>query len=120
MSKTKYQPGPPKRVRGVQTLTIMCVVACTGGCASGDLDAVSPYAEPGKYDFLDCPSIAQGMRTASDREKQLTDLITRADQGVGGGIVSAIAYQDELNITRARLRSLRKAAESKQCPPSSG
>ena len=50
------------RTRGVQKLTIICVAAFTGGCASGDLDAVSPYAEPGKYDFLDCTSIAQRMK----------------------------------------------------------
>jgi hypothetical protein len=103
---------------GVKKLTIICVAAFTGGCASGDLDAVSPYAEPGKYDFLDCTSIDQNMKAASAREKQLTELMTRAQEGVGGGIVNAVVYQDDLNITRARLRSLRKAAESKQCPPS--
>jgi hypothetical protein len=124
MSKPKHPAGPPitlgnMRARGVKKLTIICVAAFTGGCASGDLDAVSPYAEPGKYDFLDCTSIAQRMKEASDRERQLTDLMTRAQEGVGGGIVSAVVYQDDLNITRARLRSLRKAAESKQCPSSS-
>src|SRR5262245_28500032 len=59
------------RARRVQKLTIICVAAFTGGCASGDLDAVSPYADPGRYDFLDCTSIAQRIKEASDREKHL-------------------------------------------------
>jgi hypothetical protein len=105
------------RELGMRSFTAVCLIALTSGCASSLDEALSPYAAPGKYDFLDCPGIAQRLKTAQDREKELTDLMTRAERGVGGGIVNAIAYQDNLNTARAQSRELRKAAEAKQCPP---
>ena len=101
---------------GVRKLAAVCVAAVVSGCAP-DTEILSPYAAPGKYDFLDCPGIAQRMKSASDREKELTDLMTRAQQGVGGAIVNAVAYQDDLNNARAQLRALRKAAQEKKCTP---
>jgi hypothetical protein len=90
------------------------IAAIVSGCASNDI--LSPYAEPGRYDFLDCASIAERITKASDRERQLAQLMTRASEAADGAIVNAIAYQDEYNAARANLRSLRKAAEVKKCP----
>jgi hypothetical protein len=107
-----------RRTLRIRSFAAGCLAALTGGCASSpDIEVLSPYAAPGKYDFLDCPGIAQRLKTASDRERELVDLMTRAQQGVGGSIVNAIAYQDNLNTARAQSRELRKAAEGKQCPP---
>ena len=95
-------------------LAIACVVAIISGCASDDI--LSPYAEPGRYDFLDCTSIAERITKASDREKQLALLMTRASEAADGAIVNAIAYQDEYRAARAKFsRSLRIAAEVKKC-----
>jgi hypothetical protein len=99
-----------KPTRGVATA---CIAAIISGCASNDI--LSPYAEPGRYDFLDCTSIAERITKASDRERQLAQLMTRASEAADGAIVNAIAYQDEYNAARANLRSLRKAAEVKKC-----
>jgi hypothetical protein len=96
--------------RGVATA---CIAAIISGCASNDI--LSPYAEPGRYDFLDCTSIAERITKASDRERQLAQLMSRASEAADGAIVNAIAYQDEYNAARANLRSLRKAAEVKKC-----
>ena len=94
-------------------LAIACVVAIISGCASDDI--LSPYAEPGRYDFLDCTSIAERITKTSDRERQLAQLMTRASEAADGAIVNAIAYQDEYSAARANLRSLRKDAEVKKC-----
>ena len=104
------------RALGVLGLAAVCVCSITGGCAFAP-DALSPYAEPGRDDFLDCPSIANRFKAASAREKQLNELMTRAGEGARGAIVNAMVYQDDLNSARATQRSLRKAAEAKQCPP---
>jgi hypothetical protein len=48
----------------------MCVAAITTSCASSiDDDILSPYAEPGRYDFLDCPRIAKELAKVSYTEK---------------------------------------------------
>jgi hypothetical protein len=101
----------------LRRLTAVCAAAVMGSCAlSPNNDTFSLYAEPGKYDFLDCANIAKRLTEASDREKQLAELMTRAREGAGGALVSAIAYQDEYNIARGRMQELRKAAEMKKCP----
>jgi hypothetical protein len=114
----KHPPGPAMTLGNMrQRLTrggaAACIAAITSGCAGEDF--LSPYAEPGRYDFLDCASITERITKASDREKQLAFLMTRASEAADGAIVNAIAYQDEYNTTRANLRSLRKAAEVKKC-----
>jgi hypothetical protein len=87
------------------------------GCASSpDNDILSPYAEPGRYNYLDCPGITERLTKAADRERQLAQLMTRASEAADGALVNAIAYQDEYNTVRANLRSLRAAAEAKKCP----
>jgi hypothetical protein len=105
------------RQLGVRGPPAVCAAAIMGGCAlSPNDDTYLLHAEPGKYDFLDCPSIAERMTKASDREQQLAGPMTRAREGAGGAMVIAIAYQDEYNAVRTQLRALRKAAEVKKCP----
>jgi hypothetical protein len=114
----KQSPGPPMtlgnmRQRLARGVAAAYIAAITSGCAGEDF--LSPYAEPGRYDFLDCGSITERITKASDREKQLAYLMTRASEAVDGAIVNAIAYQDEYRAARANLRSLRMAAEVKKC-----
>jgi hypothetical protein len=102
--------------RQLAYVAVMCVPILMSGCADSEL--FSPVA-PGKYDFLDCPSIAKRLARASYEEAQLAQLMTRASEGAGGAVVNAIAYQDRYNVARADVRMLRKAEEDKKCPPSS-
>lgn len=107
------------RARFVLWLAAVCAAAITTGCASSiDNDILSPYAEPGRYDFLDCATISKTLAKVSYREKQLAQLMTRASEGAGGAMVNAIAYQDQYNTARAEMRELRKAGEAKKCSPS--
>ena len=115
--KPKQPAGPAMTLGNMRELTrgvaTACVAAIVSGCASNDI--LSPYAEPGRYDFLDCTSIAERITKASDRERHLAQLMTRASEAADGAIVNAIAYQDEYRAARANLRSLRIAAEVKKC-----
>jgi hypothetical protein len=77
--------------RQLADLAVMCVPILVSGCAETDL--FSPVA-PGKYDFLDCASIAKRLAKASYQEAQLAQLMTRASQAADGAVVNAIAYQD--------------------------
>jgi hypothetical protein len=99
---------------GGQRFAVICAAILISGCAQSDL--FSPYAAPGKYDFLDCPSIANQLKGQTAREQQLRELMSRAQEASGGAIVNAVVYQDDFNTVRANLRELRKAAEAKHCP----
>jgi hypothetical protein len=116
----KQPPGPAMTLGNMRELGVLLAftAAVLGGCSS-----VSPentlYAQPGKYDFLDCPSIAERSKKASERVEKLRFLMSRASEdGPQGAIVNAIAYQDEMNAASADLYMLRKASDAKHCPAS--
>jgi len=67
---------------------------------------------------LDCSTIAKNLARVSYTEQQLAQLMTRASEGPSGAMVNAMAYQDQYNTARARMRALRKAGEAKHCPAS--
>jgi hypothetical protein len=119
MVKQRHGPGRPTafgnlREFGGRRFAVICAAVLISGCAQNDL--FSPYAAPGKYDFLDCPSIATQLKGQTTREQQLRELMSRAQEGSGGSIVNAVVYQDDFNTVRANIRQLRKAAEAKHCP----
>ena len=103
------------RVRGLAMVLIAGIVSACTGTATLDPDALSIYAAPGKYDFLDCNTIAARLAGASARETQLRELMSRANEAAGGSIVNAMVYQDDFNTVRADVRALRKAADDKKC-----
>jgi hypothetical protein len=96
-------------------VAVFCAPILVLGCAESDL--FSPI-EPGKYDFLDCSTIAKQLAATSYEEAKLARLMTRASEAADGAFVNAIVYQDQYNTARARLRELRKAGEVKKCSPS--
>jgi hypothetical protein len=106
------------RMRFVHWFVAMCVAAITTGCASSLDDTFSIYSEPGRYDFLDCSTISKTLAGVSYTESQLAQLMTRANEGAGGAMVSAMVYQDRYNTARAQMRALRKAGEVKKCSES--
>ena len=120
-SKEKHPPAPPmtrgnRRGLGVRGLAMICIAGIVSACTGTlDPDALSIYAAPGKYDFLDCASIATRLRAVSARETQLRELMSRANEAAGGSLVNAVVYQDDYNTARADIRALRKAADDKKC-----
>jgi hypothetical protein len=101
--------------RGLAMVLIAGIVSACSGTATLDPDALSIYAAPGKYDFLDCATIATRLAAASARETQLRELMSRANEAAGGSVVNAIVYQDDFNTVRADVRALHKAQEAKKC-----
>jgi hypothetical protein len=116
-----HSPGRPltrgnMRPRVIRGLAMIWFAGTVSACiALSDNDALSIYAAPGKYDFLDCQSITNRLAGSTAREAQLKDLIGRANEAAGGAIVSAMVYQDDYNTVRADVRALRKAADDKKC-----
>ena len=78
MAKPKHPAGPPMTLLWHSQLVhvaVVCVPILVSGCAETDL--LSPVA-PGKYDFLDCPSITKLLARALYEEANLAGLMTRA------------------------------------------
>jgi hypothetical protein len=87
------------------------------GCAGG-LDKVysgNVWVQPGKYEFLKCPDLAQRSMVGSAREKQLVSLMERANQETAGPLVNAMVYSADLHQIRADLELLAQTAREKGC-----
>ena len=93
-------------------VTLLTPLLC--GCAA-NLDLGMLYAAPGKYDYLRCEDLPARLAASIAREKQLTDLMKRANQDAGGPVVSAVAYSADLAQVRADQKVLRQAAIDKKC-----
>jgi hypothetical protein len=120
MAKPKQPHGPPMTLgklwhSQLVHVAVVCVPILVSGCAETGL--LSPVA-PGKYDFLDCPSITKRLARALYEEANLARLMSRASEAADGAFVNAIVYQDQYNTARAEARELRKAGEVKKCSPS--
>lgn len=84
------------------------------GCAQ-NLDLGILYAAPGKYDYLRCEDLPGRLANALKREKELSDLMIRANQEASGAVVSVVAYSADLAQVRADIKILRQAAVDKKC-----
>jgi len=71
--------------------------------------------QPGKYQFLKCPDLAQRSVAGSNREKELVGLMERANQGTAGPVVNAMVYSADLQQVRADLQELHATMREKGC-----
>jgi hypothetical protein len=99
----------------MSVLGAACAGLALAGCSSTFEHSGSLWAQPGKYDFLKCPDLAQRSIAASNREKELLSLMERADQDTVGPLVNAMVYSADLKQTRADLELLRQTAREKSC-----
>lgn len=97
-------------------LLVMAAPLC--GCAGTPGPSQSLFAQPGKFHFLRCQDIAQRQTAAANRERELSSLIDRANQGTGGPVISAMVYGPELQQVRADARQLQETANEKNCDAS--
>src|ERR1700720_576639 len=124
MAVTVLVPGMLKRtttkgctMRGSVMASVGCAALALAGCSMG-LDRVHTggfFVQPGKYQFLKCPDLAQRSVAGSNREKELVSLMERANQDAAGPVVNAMVYSADLQQVRADLEELQAAIREKGC-----
>jgi hypothetical protein len=91
-------------------------VALLVGCApTGGGSALSIFAEPGKYQFSSCESLAAWRRDWERKEEELRLLMDRAEKGTGGALVNVLAYQGDYITAKEELRNIDSAERAKNC-----
>src|SRR3954453_13648256 len=110
---------PPKgrRMRSSVMASMGCAALALAGCSSG-FDSIHTghfFVQPGKYQFLKCPDLAQRSVAGSNREKELVGLMERANQGAAGPVVNAMVYSADLQQIRADLQELQGTMREKGC-----
>jgi hypothetical protein len=102
--------------RALGLAAAMLMAAGLAGCASiSEQTARVIFAAPAKFDDKNCLEIENLITANRSRQKDLEQLMARADQAPSGGFVNAIAYQPDYVQVRGDLERLAKAREDKQC-----
>lgn len=105
---------PACRSRSYRLLTWI-VAAALGGCSNG---AGSLLIDPGRYSTYHCNDLATRWKELVKREKELRDLMDRADQGGGGGaVIGSLAYRPEYESVRSEEVLLQRTSTEKNCNP---
>jgi hypothetical protein len=68
-----------------------------------------------KFDFMACKEIISQRAGLISREKELAELVAKADSSPGGVVVSTAVYRTDLVSTRTQLRVANRAAREKGC-----
>ena len=96
------------------------VAFCAAACSTSSNLQVMLFADPGKYEYHTCDQILKSGQAVAARELQLRELIQKAEQSAGGGIVSTVAYRGEYRTVVEELAVIDGVSRRKSCntPPS--
>src|SRR5262245_25631198 len=78
-------------------LSVRLCVALLGcgllqACAVAD-NPFTVFADPGKYQYNTCEQIAGQKKNWTNREKELRQLMDKAEQSTGGAVASLLGYK---------------------------
>jgi hypothetical protein len=102
-------------------LPLVALCALVTGCATSD----GPYffADAGKYQFHNCEQLAAASKQKHERQRELKELIDKAEQAAGGQIVSVLAYRSDYVAVNEEIQVIDSTVREKNCaasPPSKG
>jgi hypothetical protein len=99
-----------------RALPLVTLCAFVTGCASSD----GPYlfADAGKYQFHNCVQLAAASKQKHERQRELKELIDKAEQAAGGQIVSVLAYRSDYMAVNEELQVIDSTVREKNCPAS--
>jgi recombinational DNA repair protein (RecF pathway) len=101
--------------RAISLTGIALLTAACAACSSiGDPAGFSIVTQDA-FDFKTCPEIIGVRNSMTAREKELTELVAKAESAPGGIIVSYAAYRTELTSVRAQKQAAERAARMHDC-----
>jgi hypothetical protein len=103
------------RVRG-SAFALVLAALCTA-CGTVSDPAGFAVAVQDKYDTLPCKEVSAARGSLVNREKELTELATKAEASPGGFIVSYSAYRSELAQVRGQIAAANRALQKNGCDP---
>jgi hypothetical protein len=99
-----------------RTLLLVAMCALVAGCATSD--GPNMFADSGKYQFHNCEQLAAASKQKHDRQRELKELIDKAEQAAGGQIVSALAYRSDYVAVNEELQVIDATVRDKKCAAS--
>lgn len=114
LSELSVLPRACRPFAGLRCLLFCLGAAALAGCGNG---AGSLLIDPGRYSAYHCNDLAARWKVLVAREKELRDLMDRADQGGGGAVIGSLAYRTDYESVRSEEILLQRTAAEKNCNP---
>ena len=106
------------RVAQATRFAMLALCAFLGGCSSfTSLTFEAPLfiTDPGKFQYHSCDQLNAAAKAASIRVQDLKALMAKADQGIAGPLVGAVAYRTDYLAANEDLRLIDETARAKNC-----
>jgi hypothetical protein len=104
------------RVSAAATVFLLgCVGFGLGGCASMSDGMSTAFADPAKYNLYDCKQLEPERKRLANRTAELEGLMAKAETGVGGAVVSELAYRNDYISTRGQAKLAEEAWQHNNC-----
>jgi hypothetical protein len=85
------------------------------GCASGGLDERTFFVDPARYDQYDCTQLETVRSTTTRQLDDVQRLMHKAETGVGGALISEMAYRTDYVTLQGRVKAIDVAYEDRRC-----
>jgi hypothetical protein len=89
--------------------------ATLGGCGVSADGLGALMVDPARYDGYNCKQLSDQWNGLLAREKQLRNLIDKADEGGGGTVIGALAYNGDYQTVLEDKKVLQRAAAARKC-----
>jgi hypothetical protein len=108
----------PVPVRALAGVAMLSLVVLLSGCANMSDGMTSAFADPAKYDLYNCKQLENERTSLQVRMAEQQGLMTKAQEGVGGSVVSEVVYRNEYIAMRGQLRNVEAAWAANKCQSS--
>jgi hypothetical protein len=107
----------PFACRGLwAALAFVLAAGALAGCGSTYSDGVaSILVDPSRYDGMNCKDLINQLNTLNAREKELRNLINKADESAGGVVIGTLAYRSDYQAVLEQKKVLQRTAAEKKC-----
>jgi hypothetical protein len=114
-----FRPSRHEHRRILAGLFAGALAALLAGCSTGADVIGTAMVDPAQFTFYKCPDLIARNRAAMVRQRELRDLMDKAEKETGGALVSAMAYRSEYVSLGGELRLLHQVAAEQNCtlPP---
>ena len=104
--------------RGAALAVLLVLGAGVGGCAEMGDSMTSAFADPAKYDLYDCKQLEAERKALATRAAELQGLMAKAETGVGGSVISELAYRNDYIAVRGQTKLAEEVWQRNKCQAS--
>lgn len=114
LARPSIPPRKRRRAGALRAAAFLLATAMLAGCGLSD-GIGELMVDPARYDGYHCNELAGQWKGLVAREKQLRNLIDKADGGGGGTVIGALAYRGDYQTVLEQEKVLQRAAAAQKC-----